>query len=144
VVQKARWMEKWGGHGNWFNNILIQGDQSPPNNTWVCQQGYCPCKLLYSVHFSDRINTGEADPHVSASCQIVHHELLFVDDLEYQLSAMLSRTYGMIMRWDAPQSVHHFWNDSSVLTPGQLVPSGEENQSLLNRYASLESYNMIH
>jgi hypothetical protein len=45
---------------------------------------------------------------------------------------------------DAPQRVRRIVDVSSVLTPVQLVPSGEDNQFLLNQYASWESYNMIY
>ena len=38
AVQKARCVEKWHGHGNRFDNILIQGDRALENNHWVCQQ----------------------------------------------------------------------------------------------------------
>ena len=50
----------------------------------------------------------------------------------------------MIMCRDAPQRVQRNVDVFSVLTPVQLVPSGEDNQYLLNQYASLESYNMIY
>jgi len=57
---------------------------------------------------------------------------------------MPNGTYGMIMCRDAPQRVQRNVDVFSVLTPVQLVPSGEDNQYLLNQYASLESYNMIY
>jgi hypothetical protein len=144
VVQMARCVEKWRGQGNRFDNILIQGDRAPRNNSWVRQQGYCPAKLLYAFRFSDRINTGEANANGSVIWRTVHHDLLFVEDLEYLSSAMPNRTHGMIMCRDAPQRVRRIVDVSSVLAPVQLVPSGEDNQYLLNQYASLESYNMIY
>jgi len=97
VVQKARCMEKWRRQGNRFDNILIQGDRAPRNNSWVPQQGYCPAKLLYAFRFSDRINTGEANANGSGIWRTVHHDLLFIEDLEYLSSAMPNRTNGMIM-----------------------------------------------
>ena len=103
VVQKARCMEKWRRQGNRFDNILVQGDRAPRNNSWVPQQGYCPAKLLYAFRFSDRINTGEANANGSGIWWTVHHDLLFVEDLEYLSSAMPNRTNGMIMCRDAPQ-----------------------------------------
>jgi hypothetical protein len=81
VVQKARCVEKWRGQGNRFDNILIQGDRAPPNNSWVRQQGYCPAKLLYAFRFSDRINTGEANANRSVIWRTVYHDLLFVKDI---------------------------------------------------------------
>ena len=90
-------MEKWHGQGNRFDNILIQEDQVPQNNCWVHQQGYCPVKLLYAFRFSDRINTGEANANGGIIWQTVHHNLSFVEDLKYLLSAMPNRTHGMIM-----------------------------------------------
>jgi len=127
VVQTARWVEKWCGQGNQFNNILIQRHRAPRNNSWVPQQGYCPAKLLYAFHFSDRINTGEANANGSVIWRMVHYNLLFVEDLEYLLSAMPNRTHGMIMCRDVPQRVRRIVDVSSVLTPVQLVPSGEDN-----------------
>jgi len=144
VVHKARWVEKWRGQGNRFDNISIQRDRAPQNNCWVRQQGYCPAKLLYAICFCDRINSGEANVNGSVIWRTVHHDLLFVEDLEYLLSAMPNRTHGMIMCRDAPQRVRRIVDDSSVLTAVQLVPSGEDNQYLLNQYPSLESYNMIY
>jgi len=84
VVQKARCVEKWCGQGNRFDNILIQEDRAPRNNSWVRQQGYCPAKLLYAFCFSNRINTGEANANGSVIWRMVHHDLLLVEDLEYQ------------------------------------------------------------
>jgi len=144
VVQKASCVEKWRGQGNRFDNISIQGDRAPRNNSWVRQQGYCPAKLFYAFRFSDGINTGEANANGSVIWRTVHHDLLFVEDLEYLLSAMPNRTHGMIMCRDAPQRVWRMVDVSSVLTPVQLVPSGEDTQYLLNPYSSLESYNMIY
>jgi len=144
VVQKARCVEKWRGQGNQFDNILIQGSRAPRNKSWVCQQGYCPAKLLYAFHFSDRINTGEANANESVIWWTVHHDLLFVEDLEYLSSPMPNRTHGMIMCRDAPQRVRRIVDVSSVRTPVQLVPNGEDNQYILNQYSSLESYNMIY
>ena len=137
-------MERWRRQGNQFDNILIQGDRAPRNNSWVRQQGYCPAKLLYAFRFSDRINTGEVNANGSVIGRTVHHDLLLVEDLEYLPSAMPNRTHGMIMCRDAPQRVRRIVDVSSVLTPVQLLPSGEDNQYLLNQYASLESYNMIY
>jgi len=105
VVQKASCVEKWRGQGNRFDNISIQGDRAPRNNSWVRQQGYCPAKLFYAFRFSDGINTGEANANGSVIWRTVHHDLLFVEDLEYLLSAMPNRTHGMIMCRDAPQRV---------------------------------------
>jgi len=45
---------------------------------------------------------------------------------------------------DALQRVQPIVKVSLVLTPVQLVLSGEDTQYLLNQYASLESYNMIY
>jgi hypothetical protein len=144
AVQKARCVEKWHGQGNRFNNISIQGDRAPRNTSFVCQQGYCPGKLLYAFHFSDRINTGEANANGSVIWWTVHHDILFIEDLEYLSSAMPNRTHGMKMCQDAPQRVQHIVDVTSVLTPMQLVPSSEDNQYLLNQWASLESYSMIY
>jgi len=144
VVQKARCVEKWCGQGNWFDITLIQADRAPQNNSWVRQQGYCPAKLLKAFRLSDRINTGEVNANQSVPWRTVHHNLLLVQDLEYLSSAMTNRTNGMIMCRDAPQRVRGIVDVSSVLTPVQLVLSGENNQYLLNQYASLESYNMIY
>jgi len=96
-VQKARCVAKWRRQGNRFDNILIQRDRAPQNNSCVRQQGYCPAKLLYAFRFSDRINTGEANANGSVIWRTVHHNLLFVEDLKYQSSAMPTRTHGMIM-----------------------------------------------
>jgi hypothetical protein len=123
---------------------LIQGDRAPRNNSWVHQQGYCPAKLSYAFRFSDRINTGEANTNGYVIWPTVRHDLLFVEDLEYLSSAMPNRSHGMIMCRNAPQRVRRIVDVSSVLTHVQLVPSGEDNQYLLNQYASLESYNMIY
>jgi hypothetical protein len=117
VVQKARCVEKWRGQGNRFDNILIQGDRAPRNNSWVRQQRYCPAKLLYAFHFSDRINSGDANANGSVIWQTVHHDLLLVEDLEYLSSAMPNRTHGMIMCQDAPQRVRRIVDVSSVLIP---------------------------
>jgi len=144
VVQKARCVEKWRRQGNRFDNILIQGDRAPQNNSWVRQQGYCSGKLLYAFGFSDRINTGEANANGSVIWWMVHHDLFFVEDLEYLSSAMPNRTHGMITCRDALQRVRCIVDVSSVHTPVQLVPSGEDNQYLLDLYASLESYNIIY
>ncbi|KAF8242216.1 hypothetical protein K440DRAFT_639384 [Wilcoxina mikolae CBS 423.85] len=38
IVQKARSVDKWCGHGNRFDHILIQEDRPPRNNSWVRQQ----------------------------------------------------------------------------------------------------------
>jgi len=132
VVRKARCEEMWHGQCNQFTNILIQGDRAPRNNSWVCQQRYCPAKLLYAVSFSDRINTGEANANGSAIWQKVHRDQLFVEDLEYLSSAMPNRTHGMIMCQDALERVWCIVDVSSLLSPVQLVSSGEDNQYLLN------------
>jgi hypothetical protein len=137
-------MEKWRGQGNLFDNILIQGDRAPPNNSWVRQQGYCPANLLYAFRFSDRINTGEANANGRVIWWWVHYDLLFVEDLEYVSSVMPNRTHGIIMCQDAPPRVRRIVDVSSVFTPVHLVPSSEDNQYLLNQYASLESYKMIY
>ena len=144
VVQKARCVEKWHGQGNRFDNILIQGDCALRNNRWVLQTGYYPAKLLYAFCFSDRINPGEANANGSVVWLTVHHDQLFVEDLEYLSSAMPNRTHGMILCQDALQRVQHIVKVSLVLTPVQLVLSGEDTEYLLNQYASLESYNMIY
>jgi hypothetical protein len=133
VVQKPRCVEKWCEQGNGFDNILIQGDRAPRNNSWVRQQGYCPPEVLYAFRFSDRINTGEANTNRSVIGRTVHLDVLFVEDLEYLSSAMPNRTHGMIMCRDAPHRVRRIVDVSSVLTPVQLVPSGEYNQYLLNQ-----------
>ena len=80
-------MERWRRLGNQFDNILIQGDHAARDNNWVCEQGYCPAKLLYAFRFSDRINAGEANANGSVLWQTVHHDLLLVEDLEYLSSA---------------------------------------------------------
>jgi len=143
VVQRARCVEKWLGQGNRFDNIFFQGDRAPRINRWVRQQGYSPAKLLYAFRFTDRIKTGEANANGSVIWRTVHHDRLFIEDLEYLSSAMPNRTNEIIMCRDAPQRVPRIVDVSSVLTPVQLVPSGEDNQYLLNLYTSLESYNMI-
>jgi hypothetical protein len=137
-------VEKWRGQGNRFDNILTQRDRAPRNNSWVGQQGYCPAKLLYAFHSSDRLNTGEANTNGSVIWRMVHHDLLFVVDWQCLSSAMPNRTHGMMMCRDSPQRVQRIVDVSSVLTPVQLVPSGKDKQYLLNQYASLESYNMIY
>jgi hypothetical protein len=86
----------------------------------------------------------EANANGSVIWRTVHHDLLFVEDLEYLASAMPNRTHGMIMCRDAPQRVQCIVDVASVLPPVQLVPNCEDNQYLLNQYASLESYNMIY
>jgi len=48
------------------------------------------------------------------------------------------------MYQDVPQSVWRIVNVSLFRTTMQCVPSGDDNQSLLNQYASLELYNMIY
>jgi len=144
VVQKARCVEKWHGQGNWFNSIMIEGDRAPWNNCRVRHQGYCPAKLLNDCRFSDRLNTREANANGCVMWWTLHPDLLFIEDWEYRSSAMPNGTDGMIMCWDAPQWVRHIVDVSSVYTPMQLVPSGEDNQYLLNQYASMESYNMIY
>jgi len=144
VVQKARCMEKWRGQGKLFDNILIQGDRAPRNNSWVRQQGYCPANRLYAFRFSDRINTGEANANGRVIWRKVYHDLLFIEDLEYVSSAMPNRTRGMIMCQDAPQRVRHIVDISSVLTPMHLVLSSADNQYLFSLYASFESYKMIY
>jgi len=93
----ARCGEKWRGQGNRFDNILIQGDRAPGNNSWVRQEGYCPAKLLYAFHLSNTTNTGEANTNGSVIWRIVYHDLLIVEDLQYLSSAMPNRTHGMIM-----------------------------------------------
>jgi len=137
-------MGKWHGQGNQFDNILIQGDRVPRNYSCVHPEGYFPAKLFYTFCFSNRINTGEANANGSVICRTVHHDLLFIDNLEYLLSAMPNGTHGMIMCQDAPQRVRRIVDVSSVLTPMQLILSGEDNQYLLNQYKFLESYNMIY
>jgi hypothetical protein len=107
-------MEKWPGQGNRFDNILIQGDRPLQNNSSVCQQGYCPANLLYTLRFSNIINTGETNANGSVIWQTVHQDLLFVEDLEYPSSSMPNRTHGMIMFQDAPQRVPCIVDVSSV------------------------------
>jgi hypothetical protein len=143
-VQKARCMEKWRRQGNLFDNILIQGDRAPWNNSWVHQQGYCPANLLYAFCFSDRIHSGEANANGRVIWRRVYYDLLFVEDLKYVSSAIPNRTHGMIMCQDAPQRVRRIVDVSSVLTPVHLVPSSEDNHYLLNQYTSFESYKMIY
>jgi hypothetical protein len=144
VVQKARCVEKWRGQGNRFNNTSIQGDCAPRNNCWVCQQGSCPAKLLYPFHFGDRTNTGEANANGSVLWQMVHQNLLFVEDLECPSSGRPTRCHGMIMCRDTPQRVRCIVDVSSVVTPMQLVPTGKDSQYLLNQYAILEPHNIIY
>jgi hypothetical protein len=144
VVYMARCVEQWCGQGNQFDNLLLQGDRALQNNSWVRQQGYCAAKLLYAFRFSDRINTGEANANGSVIWWTVHHNLLLVEDLEYLSSAMPNRTHGMILYRDAPQRVRCIVDVSSDLTTVQIVLSGENNDYLLNQYASLESYYMIY
>jgi len=101
-------------------------------------------KLLYTFHFSDRINAWEANANGSVIWRTVHYDILFVEYLEYLSSAMPNRTRGIIMCRDVPQRVQLILDVCSVLTPVQLVLSGEDTQYILNQYASLESYNMIY
>ena len=68
---------------------------------------------------------GEANADESVLWWAVHHNLLFVDDLEYLSSEMTNRNHGMIMCRDVPQRVGYILHVSSVLTQVQLVPSGE-------------------
>jgi len=143
-VQKARCVEKWCGQGNWLDNILIQGDHATRKNGWVRQQGYCHTNLLYAFHFSNQINTGEANANGSIIWRTVHHNLLFVKDFENMSCTMPNRSHGIIIWWDAPQTVRCIVDVSSVITPAQLVPSGEDTQYLLNQYPSLESYNLTY
>jgi len=128
VVPKATWVEKWGGQGNWFNNFLIQVELAPWKNSWVHQQKYRPVKPLYAFRVSNRINTGDPNAYGSLIWQLVHHDLLLVEDLENLSSGMANRTHGMIMGWDAPHRVQRNLDISSVLTVTLLVPSSEDSQ----------------
>jgi len=144
AVQKARCVKKWCGQGDQFNNILIQWDRAPQNNSWVDQKAYCSAKLLYTLGFSDRINTGVANANGSVIWRTFYHDQLLVEDLGYLSSAIPTRTHGMIMWRDGPHRVRRIVDVSSVLTPAPLVQSGEVNQYLLNQYATWESYIMIY
>jgi len=103
VVQDARYVKNWCAQGNWFNNISIHGNQAPHHNSWVHLLYYCPAKLLYTFHFSNRINPGEANSYVSGIQLIIRHNLLWIEGLEYPSSAMSNRIYQMIMCRDVPQ-----------------------------------------
>jgi len=142
VVHKARCVEKWCGQGNRFDNIIIQGDRTPRISSWLRQQGYYPASLLYVFCCSYRINWGEANDGGGVLWWTVHHDLLFVEDLEYQLSVMPNRHLGMIICHDVPQRVQRIVVDSSVLTPLQQAPSSEDTQYLLNHCATLKLYNI--
>ncbi|KAF8254208.1 hypothetical protein K440DRAFT_635711 [Wilcoxina mikolae CBS 423.85] len=145
IVQKARCVEKWRGHGNRYDHILIQEDRAPRNNSWVRQQGYRPAKLLYAVRFSDRINTGKANADGRVVWCSVYHDLLLVEELEYLSSAMPNVNHEMIMCRDVLQKSRRIINVSSVVIPVHLVPSGgDDNQYFINQYTSLEIYNMIY
>jgi hypothetical protein len=100
--------------------------------------------VLHGFRFSDRINTGEANASGRVIWWTEHRDLLLVVDLEYPSSVMPNRTHRMIMYEDAPQRVQCIEDISSILTPVQLVPSGDDNEYLLNQYALLESYTMIY
>jgi len=143
VIPKAGCVEKWRGQGNCFDDIVIQGDRAPWLNAWELQQRYRPAKLLYTSHCSNIINALEANSNGSVLWWTLHHDWLLGEDLEYLSSAMPNRTHGMIICQDALQIGWCIVDVSPVLTPMQLVPSGEDNQYLLNPDASLESYNVI-
>lgn len=141
---KGKVWEKWCWRGNQFGNILNHRDWAPQNNCWVCRQGLCSAKHQYAFHFSDRINTREANDTMTELQWSVHYKLLLVEDMQYLITVMPNRTHGMMMCRDAPQRVRLIVDVSSFLTPIQLVPSSEDNHYLPNQNASLDWYNMIY
>ena len=116
----------------------------PYNNGWVCQHGHCPDKLLHNFHFSDTLNTGEANTNRGEIWQMQHHDLLFLENLEFLLSVIPNRNHIMMMIRDAPHSVQHIVDDSSVRTPVHIVPNRKDNHYQLKQYTYLGLYNNIY
>jgi len=75
VVERARHVAMGCGQGNRFDNVLIQGDQAPRNNSWEPQEGYGSAKLSYTFRFSDISNKWEANTDGSVIRQMVHYNL---------------------------------------------------------------------
>ena len=86
------------------------------------------------------MNTADNNTNGSAIWQMVHHDLLLVGDFEDLLPSVPKGTHRMIVCHNEPQRIECILNVSWVLTPMQLVAYGEENQYILNQFASLESY----
>jgi len=70
---------------------------------------------------------------------MVYHNILLVADLDYLLSAMRNRNYGMVICGDALQRVPGIANVTPVLTPVQIVSRDRDNQFLLTLYTFLKS-----
>jgi len=151
VAQQSRY--NWGSKGKVCGEVVwtrqsIQQDfntwrSNTTKNSCVRQQGYCPAKLLHTFCCSDRMYTQETNINGSVIWPMLHHDLLFVTDLEYNMCTMLNRTHGMKMCLDTLQSVQCIIDSASVLEPVQLVWSGEDQQYLQSQCATLEIYNMI-